>query len=198
VRILYMGTATHDADLGLVEPALARLQEEFGSHVQVGVMGVTSRAQLPPGIIRVGVAEPASRSYPAFMSWLAAQDNWHIGIAPLVDSTFNRSKSAIKALDYMAAGLAVVVSDVPAYRGLPDTAVLSVKNDPDAWYAALAGLISDRERRHSLATAGRHYLFSRNTLAAQASLRIDAWQLATSHRAREPRIVCTADPIATR
>jgi glycosyltransferase involved in cell wall biosynthesis len=192
VRILYMGTATHDADLALVEPALARLHAEFGRHVQVGVIGVTARAELPPGVIRFGVPEFASRSYPAFLSWLVAQDDWHIGIAPLMDSTFNRSKSAIKALDYMAAGLAVVVSDVPAYRGLPDTAVLSVPNDPDAWYAALAGLVSDRERRHSLATAGRHYLFSRYTLAAQASQRIQAWRLATSQHAREPGVVGTA------
>jgi GT2 family glycosyltransferase/glycosyltransferase involved in cell wall biosynthesis len=189
VRILYMGSATHDADLALVAPALARLHGEFGRHVEVGVMGVTSRAELPPGVSRFGGPESASRSYPAFISWLAAQDDWHIGIAPLTDSTFNRSKSAIKALDYMAMGVAAVLSDVPSYRGLPENTVLRVKNDPDAWYAALAGLISDRGRRHSLATAGRQYLFSRGTLAAQASLRIEAWRLATSEIGRPPQVV---------
>jgi glycosyl transferase family 1 len=127
------------------------------------------------------------------MSWLASQDNWSIGIAPLTDSAFNRSKSAIKALDYMAMGVAAVASDVPAYRGLPENAVLHVPNDPDAWYMALAGLIREPGRPHRLATAGRQHLLSRHTLAAEARLRINAWRLATSEHAeaigREPHIV---------
>jgi glycosyltransferase involved in cell wall biosynthesis len=192
VRILYMGTTTHDADLALVGPALARLHREFGRHVQIGMIGVTVRTELPPGMTRFSVPEPASHSYPAFMSWLASQDNWSIGIAPLMDSAFNRSKSAIKALDYMAMGVAAVVSDVPAYRGLPENAVLHVPNDPDAWYMALAGLIRE-PGRHRLATAGRQHLLSRHTRAAQARLRINAWRLATSEHAeaigREPHIV---------
>ena len=183
VGILYMGTATHDADLALVEPALLRLHQEFGSHVRIGVIGVTARAELPPGMERVGVPESAWHSYPAFLSWLVAQGDWDFGIAPLADFAFNLSKSAIKAMDYMAMGVVAVVSDVTAYRALPEDAVLRVANDPDAWHEALAGLIRDPGRRQRLATTGRQCLFSRYTLAAQARLRMEAWQLAISEHA---------------
>src|SRR5262249_52419051 len=111
VRILYMGTATHDADLEMVRPALSRLVRDFGDHVRIEIIGVTASSNLAPGITRIGVPEPASRSYPAFLTWIASQEIWDIGIAPLADSSFNRSKSAIKAMDYMAMGIAAVVSD---------------------------------------------------------------------------------------
>jgi glycosyltransferase involved in cell wall biosynthesis len=53
-----------------------------------------------------------------------AQDMWDyyrnvdfdIGLAPLVDSTFNQSKSAIKCLEYAALGIPVIASNVGPYR----------------------------------------------------------------------------------
>ena len=44
VRILFMGTATHDADFAIVEGALARLASVFAEHVSVDLLG----RQQPP------------------------------------------------------------------------------------------------------------------------------------------------------
>ena len=44
-----------------------------------------------------------------------------IGVAPLVDIPFNRAKSWIKAIEYTAAGVPVIMSDVAEYRRLHDT-----------------------------------------------------------------------------
>lgn len=175
IGIIYMGTSTHESDLKLVEPALSRLAAEFGTDVRIGLMGVTVRDKLPEGIERIGVPEPAASSYPAFLTWLASQRDWHIGIAPLQDSVFNRSKSAIKALDYMAMGAAAVVSDVAAYGTLPDGAVLKVPGDAEAWYQALAALVRDSERRLTLQQAGQRYFRECATLAAQQERRLQQW-----------------------
>ena len=54
------------------------------------------------------------------------QPAWHIGLAPLLDTAFNRSKSPIKAMDYAAIGLATLASDMPSIAarsptGRPDS-----------------------------------------------------------------------------
>ncbi len=118
VRILAMGTASHDADFELIRPALDRLKREYGGMISVDILGMTNRA-LPEGLNRIGPSLHGHRSYPAFVNWLCSVDPpWHIGLAPLLDTPFNRCKSSLKALDYAALGIAVLASDVPVYRDL--------------------------------------------------------------------------------
>jgi glycosyltransferase involved in cell wall biosynthesis len=47
--------------------------------------------------------------------------NFDIGIAPLNDIPFNQAKSWIKAIEYSAAGIPFVASDMPEYRRLHET-----------------------------------------------------------------------------
>ena len=47
VRILFMGTATHDADFAIVEGALARLKSVFAEHVSVDLLGISGRYDMP-------------------------------------------------------------------------------------------------------------------------------------------------------
>ena len=85
VRILFMGTATHDADFAIVEGALARLKAVFAEHVSVDLLGVSSRADLPSWVNRIGMPVHATSSYPGFVNWIT-QQHWDIGIAPLADT----------------------------------------------------------------------------------------------------------------
>lgn len=57
------------------------------------------------------------------------------GLAPLVDCEFNKCKSTLKALEYMAMGLIPVVSDVEPYSWLPNYACIKVKDNN--WAEAL-------------------------------------------------------------
>ena len=125
LRILFMGTTTHDADFAIVEGALARLKSVFAEHVAIELLGVSSRGDLPTWVNRVGMPVHASASYPGFVNWIT-QQHWDIGIAPLADTPFNRCKSAIKALDYAAIGLPVLASDRAVYRG-------SLADGPGGW-----------------------------------------------------------------
>ena len=115
----------------------------------------------------------ATASYPGFVNWITQQAGWDIGMAPLADTAFNRCKSAIKTLDYAALGLAVVASDVPAYRGsLADgPGGMLAANQPDAWYAALSRLVRDSELRRGLARGALAAFTAHGTLARQAEAR---------------------------
>ena len=184
VRILFMGTQTHDADFALVEGALARLKAVFAEHVAVDLLGISSRS-LPAWVNRVSMPVQATSSYPSFVNWIT-QQHWDIGIAPLADTLFNRCKSAIKALDYAALGLPVLASDRAAYRGslaegpggrlLPD--------DEDAWFVALTSLVRDVRLRRKLADGARA-AFPGGTLAAQADSRRAAWLKLARKRASQ-------------
>ncbi|MDP6184755.1 MAG: glycosyltransferase, partial [Gammaproteobacteria bacterium] len=152
VRILYMGTMTHGADIQLIEDPVRRLCEEFGSRVEFEVVGVEIPGKLPDWCSRVEVSPEISESYPAFVNWLQSENRWHIGVAPLVDSKFNRAKSGIKYLDYAALGLAVACSDIQGYRDIirSEDDGLLVESTEEAWYEALRRLILDNEFRRRL------------------------------------------------
>ena len=174
VRILCMGTSTHEKDFALIEPALLRLKAEYGDRIAIDVLGMSSRSELPPGLNRIGPPTHASRSYPGFVDWLTSmQPRWHIGLAPLLDTRFNSSKSPIKAMDYAAIGLAVLASDTPVYQGsLADgPAGQLVKNEPGAWHAALDWLIRNQNLRQAMANRARDAFLAQATLATDPETR---------------------------
>ncbi|MBX2847239.1 MAG: glycosyltransferase [Acidiferrobacterales bacterium] len=116
VGFLYMGSRTHLEDLHLVLPDFDRLHNEFPGQFSLTVIGV---AEDLPARDWIRVKEPPSHltEYPMFANWLLAQaSKYDAGIAPLVNTPFNALKSDLKALEYMAMGLDVFVSDTQGYR----------------------------------------------------------------------------------
>jgi glycosyltransferase involved in cell wall biosynthesis len=175
LRVLVMGTATHDADLALILPALERLRGEYGDRVRIDVLGVT-RGALPGFVNRVSLPAAAAASYPGFVNWIVQQGAWDVGLAPLVDTGFNRCKSPIKALDYAALGIAVLASDMDVYRGsiADGPGGMLVRESPAAWFEALSRLTRDWHLRQRL-RAGARAGVAGYTLAAQAAERRRAW-----------------------
>ncbi len=176
VRIVLMGTQTHDHDLDLVLPALESLAMEFGRQIAIEVVGMTAkplpnyiaRAPMPPGVV----------SYPAFVDWFCRQPSWDIALAPLANSYFNLAKSAIKTLDFAAIGVAALASKVPAYQdSLADRiGGMLVANTKQAWALAIRSLIVNPARRQELAAAGRAAFLAAHTLGAQQPMRAALWQ----------------------
>jgi glycosyltransferase involved in cell wall biosynthesis len=65
--------------------------------------------------------------------------------------------SPMKMFEYMAAGRAILTSDLPVLREVLDdvTAVFCVPDDAEAWATALGGLLDDDEKRLSLGQRAR-------------------------------------------
>ena len=75
-----------------------------------------------------------------------------IGLAPLSDNTFNKSKSNLKVLEYGVLGIPTIASPVYPYSNTikHEKDGLLVKNDYKKWLKSLSRLIEDKEFRVSL------------------------------------------------
>jgi glycosyltransferase involved in cell wall biosynthesis len=167
VKILCMGTSTHDADFSLIRPALTEIHRQFGDQIQFDLIGFVSGGDLPDWIRHLAPSPHGGRSYPGFVNWLMRMGPWDVGLAPLADTAFNACKSSLKTLDYAALGVATLASDVVAYRGsLADgPGGVLVSNTGAGWYEALSRMIRDTAWRRELAAGGFRALRARGTLA---------------------------------
>jgi len=80
----------------------------------------------------------------------------HIGIAPMIDNPWTRGKCALKILQYMASGLAVVASPAGINKDVVinnETGYLATTNEE--WLEALQTLIINATLRKKLGEAGR-------------------------------------------
>jgi len=180
VRIVYMGTATHDGELAFLAPVADRLRRTYGDRVRFEVVGVTSR-RLPPGFHRRSPeGDAAHASYPGFVDWFGRQ-RWEIAVAPLVDGQFNRCKSAIKLMDYASLGLPIVASRHAEYEAAFGTehGVVLVDNDVDHWVAALATLIDDPSARERMGRLSREHCRAEHVLSVDRDGRLAALRRAT-------------------
>ncbi|WP_372382301.1 glycosyltransferase [Xanthomonas sp. NCPPB 1068] len=157
VRILYMGTMTHNDDLMMVSDGLKELKNKHGGGVDISLIGVKEGAVTREWYSALAVPPSVGGSYPAFASWIGSITPFDIGISPLRDTRFNRSKSEIKVLDYAALGLAPVVSDLEPYRSTVTHGVngMLVAEQSSDWFEALDRLVSNRDLRHQMAVAAR-------------------------------------------
>lgn len=152
IRIGYIGTPTHDADLDVVAEAMQILQKKYGSKIEIEVIGGFQN-RTPTFGKRVGL--PKKNDYPNFVNWLQQRVHWDIGIIPLAGDEFNKSKSYLKFLEYAALDMAIVVSDVSTYREVATNGVncMVVENSTKKWVEALSKLIENNELRKNISLA---------------------------------------------
>jgi GT2 family glycosyltransferase/glycosyltransferase involved in cell wall biosynthesis/SAM-dependent methyltransferase len=162
VRILYMGTQTHDADFALVRNVLKTLKNEFLEKIEINIIGISSKTIGDQWCNTITPPQAVNCSYPAFVNWICNGLTFDIGIAPLSDNEFNRSKSAIKFLDYSALGLATVASDLNSYALINNGENgFRVKNTDEMWYEAIKRLINDSDLRNKIKHTARKEVFEK-------------------------------------
>ena len=146
VKILYMGSITHARDLAVMENAARRILQDYPD-VSFYVIG---GSQNPPDWLNVLTIPPGRFDYDKFIVWFQeVAREFAFGVAPVEDTPFARSKSYIKFLDYAAAGLPGIYSDVGQYSSIVRDGEngLLVDNSTEAWYVALSTLIENPEAR---------------------------------------------------
>lgn len=82
-------------------------------------------------------------------------ETFDIGLAPLLDTPFNRSRSNVKLKEYAAAGVAWLASPVGPYEAGAGGASGGLFVADDGWEATVSALVADLPRRRELASAGR-------------------------------------------
>jgi glycosyl transferase family 1 len=111
----WQGGASHGADVGLITKPVRQFLKRFpGWDLRLAGTDYRPSFKVP-------------RERAIFSNWVQVNQDpakyyatmdFSVGLAPLLDNTFNKSKSAIKALEYMSQGIPVIASDVAVYQGV--------------------------------------------------------------------------------
>lgn len=150
ISIGLVGTSLMPYNFALVDGALRNLCEKYPGRIRLCFIG----HEAPTGWEGHPAVEyqPVLHGYHAYGEWLL-EKRLDIALIPLVDDAFNNSKSVIKWMEYSAAGVASVFSNVSTYRAVVDNGRngLLVEERPEAWLAAIERLIVDPALRRQLA-----------------------------------------------
>ncbi|HEU4400470.1 MAG TPA: glycosyltransferase [Candidatus Polarisedimenticolia bacterium] len=150
VTFAYFGTRTHREDFRPILAPLRRLLLESEGRVRAVFLG-----HLPEELRRL----PHVR----YLGWFGGYHNAalalgragaDVGLAPLLDLDFNRSKSAIKYLEYAACGLPAIFSDAEAYRRFirhGENGLLVREHTEEAWDEAMRSMIENPAARRRMA-----------------------------------------------
>lgn len=118
----YSGSNSHQDDLQMVMPAIAKVMKKH-KHVHFELVGAIAKDKVKEYFGRAGFDDDclmrihllaATATFKEFPQYLLER-GWDIGIAPLVDTAFTRSKSHIKWMEYSMAKIPTVASRVYPY-----------------------------------------------------------------------------------
>lgn len=144
------------------------------AHKGVDVL-VRAASLLPPALVVIVGADRSPAvpsnvrlvppvSYAEGIMWLTAAD---VVVVPQRDGAIGRRQAPAKVVDAMAAGRAIVASDLPPIREMVgDAAILVAPGSEEALAAGINGLLVDDERRHALEDMARHRFAERFSLDA--------------------------------
>ena len=97
--------------------------------------------------------------------------DFDIGLAPLEDTEFNRSKSCVKFYEYASVGTVVLTSDVEPYKSEVN---YRAKNTVKDWYNKLEKLIVDKDFRAKIGREQQEWVKKHRSVEA---IGLD-WELA--------------------
>jgi hypothetical protein len=169
---------SHPNDPEVVGGAVARLVEE-------GVTFVMRGDPTGAGVAFGLAADPPGGGVP-LEQWPRAVAELGVGIAPLADTRFNRSKSWLKPMEMCAAGVPWVASPRAEYRRLHAMGAGVLADRPRAWYRELKRLHGSAALRAEMSEAGRA-VAAQLRLADHAWRWAEAWELAFEMQRATPR-----------
>ena len=147
----FHGTRAHLADLRRMAPALVRLHRERDDIAFEVMLGAHAPAEL--GALR-RCDTPSPLPWSRFRDYQRRR-RLHIGLAPLLDTPFNRGKSFIKFLDIAAMGGVGIYSRRLPYTEIVEDGVngLLADDSPEEWYRRLAWLLDHPQDAARMAKA---------------------------------------------
>lgn len=156
LTIGWAGSGTHGRDFQDAGPQIHRFLRRHSDTVEWHSIGSDYLPATSSDTFRRRFTE-WEQSVEAYYSRV----DFHIGLAPLMPSVFNRSKSHIKALEYAAMGIPVIASDFGPYQEYVVHAETGfLVKQPHEWGTRLLDLVRDdrlrtimgeKARRHSRA-----------------------------------------------
>ncbi|HXK18881.1 MAG TPA: hypothetical protein VNG33_13815, partial [Polyangiaceae bacterium] len=142
VTIFYHGTASHRREHAFLRPIFEHVQSRL-QHTVIEVTGDHALYRAYRGVPRLRVLHPLP--WPDYLAHLHAS-KYHIGLAPLLDSPFNRGRSGLKALQLAELGAQGVLSRRAPYTDYANLPGLHLVGDePAEWVERIMSLAAPTE-----------------------------------------------------
>ena len=145
----WTGGGSHALDLMMIAEPLRRFLDTDRRDAQLHIVGSDFRRTVGHMNARFTDWLPDPRDYYRVL-------DFDIGLAPLTGTTFDQSKSNIKALEYAALGIPVIASDVEPYRNFVIDGVTGfLVRKKNQWRQRLRELAADPDLRESMGAKAR-------------------------------------------
>jgi glycosyltransferase involved in cell wall biosynthesis len=151
VRVVYATSRTVDNQYKLFAGGMTRAIEKYGDAVEFTIWGCSPGDLVGHKGIKI---LPLVGDYEDFLHRFA-RTGFDVGLAPMEDTAFYRSKTNTKLRDYGACRVAGIYSDVEVYSSCVENEVtgLLVANTADGWFKAISSLIENPEMRARIQNA---------------------------------------------
>lgn len=157
IKIVYAAGKGHESlFFDYIEPVLKELDRIYAAGISLDFVGVAPSFDLES--FRMGIHYVPSMPLTEYRRFMSAAQ-YDIGLAPLEESVFSRAKHYNKYIEYTAAGIVGVYSNVEPYTNAVVDGYNGVlpNNNHDDWKKALIRLIdNDNLRRELLKNASEH------------------------------------------
>lgn len=190
IRIGWVGGGAHNGDLKILRKIMPVILEKY-PRVKFEFHGGAA-ASLFPKHERISTDE----SWHDITDHLSKIRKYHfdIGIAPLRDNEFNRSKSNLRVLEYSALKIPTIASHVEPYAKLrteSGNAFITVKETKTvslekAWIDAISYLVKHPEKRTELGTKMQKFVKKNYSVQAITPKYIQALKMIHSWKSRTP------------
>jgi glycosyltransferase involved in cell wall biosynthesis len=182
VRIGWSGfVGTHPADLHVIGNAVSRL---FTDTTAEGLIVGDGQGILSAWGLRDQAARITATGALPLDSYFDGLAQLDVGVVPLEDSLFNRCKSGLKACEFAAVGIPVVITPTPAHTALAREGFpLPTAETPREWYEQTKALVENPELR-ALSADAAHMAALVHTMENHVGDWVDAWQRAAQRRTR--------------
>lgn len=148
LTIFYHGTTSHIREILWLRDILADVSQQLPSAI-IELFGDSSVRNLYRDIPRAKVVHPMS--WPRFFEYTSTV-SYDIGLAPLLDSRFNRARSYVKFFDITRTGAMGIYSDTPVFSSIVqhEHNGLLVENDQEKWSNAICSAATNLKLRQQL------------------------------------------------
>lgn len=153
-NFLISGTPTHKRDWDIIEDALSKILSIYEKGVGVIFYGGLPEKFLHHPSVKSLNFQENYKSYAEFLREL----NVHVALIPLENTTFNKCKSNIKWLEYSAAGILGIFSNIEPYSTTisnGETGLL-VENTTDAWFRGMEEVIKNQQANSAMIKNAQH------------------------------------------
>lgn len=168
IRIGWSGSDSHDEDLKIIKQIVPEVLRKHKNVEFIFFGGMPKGIETSKRIICIRKWADILH-YPQVLK----DQGFDIGLAPLKDNLFNRSKSNLRYLEYSALKIPTISSPVEPFDHIEQNISGIKAQEPSEWIQAIDSLIKDREYRRSVGFNAYEYVKKEHNAEITAKKYVD-------------------------